>query len=47
MGSITLAQQLHLSYGLLVFAVILMAVGGFAGATRVERWMASRKEARA
>jgi hypothetical protein len=47
MGSITLAQQFHLSYGLLVFAVILMAVGGFAGATRVEQWIASRKEARA
>jgi len=47
MGSITLPQQFHMSYGLLVFAVILMAVGGFAGATRLERWMASRKEARA
>jgi hypothetical protein len=46
MGSITLPRQFHLSYGLLVLAVVLMAVGGFAGATRVERWMASRKEAR-
>ena len=47
MGSVTLPQQLHMSYGLLVFAVILMAVGGFAGATRVEKWMASKMEARA
>jgi len=47
MGSVTLPQQFHMSYGLLVFAVILMAVGGFAGATRVEKWMASKKEARA
>ena len=46
MGSITLPQQFHMSYGLLVFAVILMAVGGFAGATWVERRMASRKGAR-
>jgi hypothetical protein len=47
MGSVTLPQQFHMSYGLLVFAVILMAVGGFAGATRVEKWMASKKGVRA
>ena len=46
MGSITLPQQFHVPYGLLVFAVSLMAVGGFAGATWVERRMASRKGAR-
>lgn len=46
MGSITLPQQFHMSYGLLVLAVILMAVGGFAGATWVERWIATRKGAR-
>jgi hypothetical protein len=43
MGSITLPQLLHLPHGLVVFLVILMAVGGFAGATWVERKMASRK----
>lgn len=45
MGTITLPDILHLPYGLVVFAVVLMAIGGFAGATRVERWMAGRKGA--
>jgi hypothetical protein len=45
MGTITLPEILHLPYGLVVFAVVLMAIGGFAGATRVERWMAERKGA--
>jgi hypothetical protein len=45
MGTITLPEILHLPYGMVVFAVVLMAIGGFAGATRVERWMAERKGA--
>ncbi len=43
MGSITLPELLHLPHGMVVFLVVLMAVGGFAGATWVERKMASRK----
>jgi len=44
MGQVTLPQLLNIPYGVVVFAVILMAVGGFAGATRVEKMMAKRKE---
>jgi hypothetical protein len=41
LGVKTLPEVLHVSYGLVVFAVVLMAVGGFAGATWVERRMAA------
>jgi uncharacterized membrane protein YedE/YeeE len=37
MGQATLPQALHLPYGLVVLAVVLMAIGGFAGAEWVER----------
>lgn len=37
LGARTLPQALHLPYGVVVFAVVLIAVGGFAGATWVER----------
>jgi len=43
MGQITLPQLLNVPYGLVVFLVSLMAVGGFAGATWVEKKMASWK----
>jgi hypothetical protein len=43
MGTITLPQLLHMPYGLIVFFVVLMAVGGFAGATWVEKLMAAKK----
>lgn len=42
MGQLTLPQVTGLPYGLLVFAVVLMALGGFAGAEWVEKRMASR-----
>jgi hypothetical protein len=45
MGRLTIPELLNISHGLVVFAVVLMAVGGFAGATSVEQWMARRKEA--
>jgi hypothetical protein len=45
MGTITLPGILNLPHGLVVFAVVLMAIGGFAGATGVERWTARRKGA--
>ncbi|HEX9187293.1 MAG TPA: YeeE/YedE thiosulfate transporter family protein [Vicinamibacteria bacterium] len=41
-GTKTLPQVLGVPYGLLVFGVVLMAVGGFMGATWVEKWMAAR-----
>ncbi|MHB8838436.1 MAG: YeeE/YedE thiosulfate transporter family protein [Gemmatimonadaceae bacterium] len=43
MGQLTLPQVTGLPYGLLVFAVVLMALGGFAGAEWVEKRMATRK----
>jgi hypothetical protein len=43
MGQLTLPQVTGLPYGLLVFAVVLLALGGFAGAEWVEKRMASRK----
>ena len=36
-GARTLPEVLHLPYGLVVFAVVLMAVGGFAGAAWLEK----------
>lgn len=47
MGQVTLPQLLNLPYGLVVFLVALMAIGGFAGATRVEKFMAARKGGKA
>jgi hypothetical protein len=43
MGQITLPQLTNLPYGLFVFLVVLMALGGFAGAEWVEKKMASKK----
>jgi hypothetical protein len=37
MGQVTLPEVLHLPWGVVVFAVVLIAVGGFACATWVER----------
>jgi uncharacterized membrane protein YedE/YeeE len=47
MGAITLPELFHLPYGVVLLAVVLMAVGGFAGATWVERWSARRSVAQA
>jgi hypothetical protein len=43
MGRLTLPQVTGLPYGFIVFAVVLMALGGFAGAEWVEKRMAARK----
>ena len=43
MGSVPLPELLGVSYGLVVFLVVLMAVGGFAGATWVEKKFAGAK----
>lgn len=40
MGQSTLPQLFNLPYGLLVFAVVLMALGGFIGAEKVEKYFA-------
>jgi hypothetical protein len=37
MGQVTIPQYFNLPYGLVVFAVVLMAIGGFAGAGWVEK----------
>jgi hypothetical protein len=42
MGARTLPQTLGVPYGLLVFAVVVMAVAGFAGAAWVERKFAAQ-----
>ena len=42
LGMKTLPQVLGIPYGMLVFAVVLVAVGGFVGATWVERKMVAR-----
>jgi hypothetical protein len=43
MGQLTLPQVTGLPYGFIVFAVVLMALGGFRGAEWVEKRMAARK----
>ena len=47
MGEVTLPQLTGLPYGLIVFLVVLLALGGFKGAGAVERWMANREGGRA
>jgi uncharacterized membrane protein YedE/YeeE len=42
-GAQTLPQILHLPYGLVVFAVVLMAVGGFYGAGLIEKRFGSKE----
>jgi uncharacterized protein len=44
MGTVTLPQALHLPYGLVVLLVVLLAIGGFAGAGRLERRFAPPRE---
>ncbi len=45
MGQVTLPQLFGVSYGVIVFLVVLMALGGFAGAEWVEKRLAAKKEA--
>ena len=45
-GSLTLPQVFHLSYGLVVLIIVLVAIGGFRVAERVERRQASRTASR-
>jgi len=42
MGPVTLPELFHLRYGLVVFAVVVMAILGFVGASKVERIFAAR-----
>jgi hypothetical protein len=42
MGQVTLPEVLGLPYGIVVFAVVVIAVVGFWGATKVERWVGGR-----
>jgi hypothetical protein len=45
LGTKTLPQVLAIPYGMVVFAVVVVAVSGFAGATWVEKKMAARAAA--
>ncbi len=45
LGQPTIPRFFNLPYGLVVFAVVLMALGGVAAATWVERFMARRAQA--
>lgn len=47
MGEVTLPQLTGLPYGLIVFLVVLLALGGFKGAEALERWMARKEGGRA
>ena len=42
MGQVTLPEVFGLPWGLVVFAVVMIAVVGFWGATKIERWAGSR-----
>ncbi len=42
MGQVTLPEVFGLPWGLVVFAVVVIAVVGFWGATKIERWIGSR-----
>ena len=42
MGQVTLPEVLGLPYGVVVFAVVVIAVVGFWGATKIERWAGSK-----
>jgi uncharacterized protein len=43
MGEITLPQLINLPYGLIVFLVVLMAIGAFAGSEWLERKLGNKK----
>ena len=45
LGVLTLPGVMGVPWGIVAFGVVLMAIGGFAGATWVERWMAARADA--
>jgi hypothetical protein len=44
LGVRTLPGVTGISWGIVAFGVVLMAIGGFAGASRVERWMAAKAD---
>ncbi|MCG6925269.1 MAG: YeeE/YedE family protein [Acidobacteria bacterium] len=44
LGVLTLPEVAGVRWGIVVFGVVLLAIGGFAGATWVEKWMAARAE---
>ncbi len=42
LGAVTIPQYFNLPYGLVVFAVVVMAIGAFSGAGVIERLVAAR-----
>ena len=45
LGVLTLPEVPGVPWGIVAFGVVLMAIGGFIGATWVERWMAAKADA--
>jgi hypothetical protein len=45
LGVLTLPEATGISWGILAFGVVLLAIAGFAGATWVERWVATKAAA--
>ena len=45
LGVLTLPEVTGVPWGIVAFGVVLMAIGGFIGATWVERWMAAKADA--
>jgi len=41
MGQVTFPQILHISYGLTVFVIVILAIGGFVLAERIEKRFSS------
>jgi hypothetical protein len=47
LGVRTLPGVTGISWGIVAFGVVLMAIGGFAGASWIEKWAAARDASRA
>jgi len=43
MGKVSIPEFFNISYGLVVFIVVVIALAGFVGAEWVEKWMAKKK----
>lgn len=46
MGRVTIPEFFNLPFGVVVFLVVLMALGGFAGAEKVEKLMAEKEKSK-
>ncbi len=46
MGRVTIPEFFNLPFGVVVFLIVLMALGGFAGAEKVEKLMAEKEKSK-